>query len=40
MPAGSFLQRQGAHLKPGVQGKADTPEKMVRKGSMLLKNSC
>ena len=26
------------HLKPGVQGKADTPEKMVRKGSFLRRH--
>lgn len=30
-----FAQRQGSHLKPGVRGAADTPEKMRRKGSFL-----
>jgi hypothetical protein len=30
-----FARTEGAHLKPGVQGKADTPEKMKRKGSFL-----
>ena len=33
-----FRQTQGAHLKPGVQGKADTPEKMKRKGSFLRRH--
>ena len=28
----------GGHLKPGVQGAADTPEKMVRKGSFLRRH--
>ena len=28
----------GGHLKAGVQGKADTPEKMVRKGSFLRRH--
>ena len=29
---------EGAHLKPGVKGKADTPEKMKRKGSFLRRH--
>lgn len=33
-----FAKTEGAHLKPGVQGKADTPEKMVRKGSFLRRH--
>lgn len=28
-----FRKKEGAHLKPGVKGVADTPEKMKRKGS-------
>ena len=32
-----FAQRDGLHLKPGVVGPADTPEKMVRKGSFLVR---
>ena len=28
----------GGHLKPGVSGKADTPEKMVRKGTFLRRH--
>lgn len=28
----------GGHLKKGVQGKADTPEKMLRKGSFLRRH--
>ena len=32
-----FAQRDGSHLKPGVTGPADTPEKMVRKGSFLVR---
>lgn len=31
----AFAEKQGAHLRPGVQGPADTPEKMRRKGSFL-----
>ena len=30
-----FKKKEGAHLKPGVKGPADTPEKMRRKGSFL-----
>ncbi len=33
-----FEKTEGLHLKPGVQGKADTPEKMVRKGSFLRRH--
>ena len=33
-----FAKREGAHLKPGVTGKADTPEKMRRKGSFLRRH--
>lgn len=33
-----FREKEGAHLKPGVQGKADTPEKMRRKGSFLRRH--
>lgn len=32
-----FNQRDGSHLKPGVTGPADTPEKMLRKGSFLVR---
>ncbi len=32
-----FAARDGNHLKPGVTGKADTPEKMKRKGSFLVR---
>jgi len=28
-----FKRKEGANLKPGVKGAADTPEKMRRKGS-------
>jgi hypothetical protein len=31
----AFKRRDGSNLKPGVTGKADTPEKMRRKGSFL-----
>ena len=36
-PAGRkyFKETEGANLKPGVKGPADTPEKMRRKGSFL-----
>ena len=34
----AFAEKEGAHLKPGVQGPADTPEKMVRKGSFLRRH--
>lgn len=30
-----FKKKEGADLKPGVRGAADTPEKMKRKGSYL-----
>ncbi len=33
-----FAQKEGAHLKPGVKGPADTPEKMRRKGSFLRRH--
>ena len=33
-----FNKKQGSHLRPGVQGPADTPEKMVRKGSFLRRH--
>ena len=34
----AFLKSEGAHLKPGVKGKTDTPEKMKRKGSFLRRH--
>lgn len=34
----AFAKKEGAHLKPGVKGKADTPEKMRRKGSFLRRH--
>ena len=33
-----FEQTEGLHLKPGVRGKTDTPEKMMRKGSFLRRH--
>lgn len=33
-----FKKTEGAHLKPGVTGAADTPEKMRRKGSFLRRH--
>jgi len=33
-----FAQKEGAHLKPGVTGPADTAEKMKRKGSFLRRH--
>jgi hypothetical protein len=33
-----FRKRDGANLKPGVKGAADTPEKMKRKGSFLTRH--
>jgi hypothetical protein len=33
-----FHEKEGANLKPGVKGKADTPEKMRRKGSFLRRH--
>jgi hypothetical protein len=32
-----FKRKEGADLKPGVKGTADTPEKMRRKGSFLTR---
>ena len=32
-----YKKTEGAHLKPGVTGPADTPEKMKRKGSFLTR---
>ena len=32
-----FKRKEGANLKPGVKGPADTPEKMRRKGSFLVR---
>ncbi len=32
-----FAARDGSHLKAGVTGAADTPEKMKRKGSFLVR---
>ena len=32
-----FKRKEGADLKPGVKGAADTPEKMKRKGSFLTR---
>lgn len=31
----AFAKKEGARLRPGVRGEADTPEKMRRKGSFL-----
>jgi hypothetical protein len=33
-----FNRKTGSHLKPGVKGPADTPEKMRRKGSFLTRH--
>jgi hypothetical protein len=33
-----YNKTEGAHLKPGVKGAADTPEKMKRKGSFLTRH--
>jgi hypothetical protein len=33
-----FAKTAGARLKPGVKGRADTPEKMKRKGSFLRRH--
>jgi hypothetical protein len=33
-----FARKDGAHLKPGVRGAADTPEKLRRKGSFLRRH--
>ena len=32
-----YAKKDGARLKPGVKGPADTPEKMRRKGSFLAR---
>ena len=34
----AFAAKDGSHLRPGVQGPADTPEKLVRKGSFLRRH--
>ncbi len=34
----AYRDSEGAHLKPGVKGTADTPEKMKRKGSFLRRH--
>ncbi len=34
----AFNRKEGSHLKPGVKGPADTPEKMRRKGSFLRRH--
>lgn len=33
-----YAEQEGAHLRPGVTGPADTPEKMKRKGSFLRRH--
>ena len=33
-----FAKKEGSHLKPGVKGPADSPEKMRRKGSFLRRH--
>jgi hypothetical protein len=33
-----YKKTEGAHLKPGVKGAADTPGKMKRKGSFLTRH--
>ncbi|WP_353069469.1 DUF6321 domain-containing protein [Tunturibacter empetritectus] len=33
-----YKKTEGANLKPGVKGEADTPEKMRRKGSFLTRH--
>jgi len=33
-----FARKEGSHLRPGVNGPADTPEKMRRKGSFLRRH--
>jgi hypothetical protein len=33
-----YKKTEGAHLKPGVKGAADTAEKMKRKGSFLTRH--
>ena len=32
------MAKDGSNLKPGVKGPADTPEKMLRKGSFLRRH--
>lgn len=34
----AFAKKEGSHLRPGVTGPADTPEKMRRKGSFLTRH--
>jgi Domain of unknown function (DUF6321) len=34
----AYKDKEGANLKPGVKGPADTPEKMKRKGSFLRRH--
>ena len=34
----AFNEKDGSHLKPGVRGAVDTPEKMKRKGSFLRRH--
>lgn len=33
-----FNRKEGSHLRPGVKGAADTPDKMRRKGSFLARH--
>lgn len=33
-----FEEKEGLHLRPGVKGATDTPEKMLRKGSFLRRH--
>lgn len=33
-----FREKEGSELKPGVKGPADSPEKMLRKGSFLRRH--
>ena len=33
-----FAEKEGSHLRPGVTGAANTPEKMMRKGSFLRRH--
>ena len=34
----AFASKEGSHLRPGVKGPANTPEKMKRKGSFLTRH--
>lgn len=34
----AFARKEGSSLRPGVKGKADTPEKMKRKGSFFRRH--